>query len=492
MTRAAESLRPATGVTPVAYVVAAAATVALLACSGRYGPHRDELYFVAAGHHPQWGYPDQPPLTPLVAVAADALAHGSLLALRALSAVVVGAVTVLTVLLARDLGGGRRAQLLTAVATATGAGLLAVGHLLSTTTLDLLFWTLVVRLTVVTLRSDRPRGWLLVGLAVGAGLENKHLVAFAAAALVLGVALTPAVRHHLTSPWAYAGAALSVAFWLPNVIWQARHGWPQLTLASDVRAEYGGLGGGVQLLVMQVLLLGPVAFGLVVTGVVALLRRRDWAFARPVAVGYLALMPVFLLTGGKGYYLLGLLPPCAAAGAVVVEQRWRSSGVTALTVAVAVGALFPVPAVLPVLAPHTYASSFYPSLDDNGMDTIGWPRFVAGVRRVVGTLPAEQRRTAVVVTSNYGEAGALRWYGGLPRVHSGHNGFGDWGPPTSTGPVVYVGERPPPTDALASCRRAATLRTGVDNEEQGAGAWVCSGPVGSWDRAWRRLRFLRA
>ena len=139
------------------YAVAAAATAVLLALSTRYGPHRDELYFVAAGHHPQWGYPDQPPLTPLVAAAADTLAPGSLLALRTLSAVIVGVVVLLTADLARALGGDRGAQLLAAVATATGAGVLAIGHLLSTATLDLLAWTVVIRLAVATLQRDRPR-----------------------------------------------------------------------------------------------------------------------------------------------------------------------------------------------------------------------------------------------------------------------------------------------------------------------------------------------
>ena len=158
------------------YAVAAASTVVLLALAGRYGPHRDELYFIAAGHHPQWGYPDQPPLTPLVAAAADTLVPGSLLALRALSAVIVGVVVLLTADLARALGGDRGAQLLAAVATATGAGLLAIGHLLSTATLDLLAWTVVIRLVVATLQHDRPRLWLAVGLALGVGLENKHLV----------------------------------------------------------------------------------------------------------------------------------------------------------------------------------------------------------------------------------------------------------------------------------------------------------------------------
>ena len=169
-----------------AYVAAGAVSVVLLALSGRYGPHRDELYFVVAGEHPQWGYPDQPPMTPLIAAAADAVAPGSLLALRLVSALVVGVVVLVTTDLARALGGSRSAQVLAAVATATGAGLLAIGHLLSTATLDLLFWTVVVRLVVAVLQHDRQRWWLVVGLVLGVGLENKNLVGFLAAGLVVG------------------------------------------------------------------------------------------------------------------------------------------------------------------------------------------------------------------------------------------------------------------------------------------------------------------
>src|SRR5690348_15167493 len=173
------------------YLVAGAVTATLLALAGRYGPHRDELYFIAAGHHPQWGYPDQPPLTPLIAAAADYLAPGSLLALRLVPALLVGAVVLLAGDLAREFGGDRRAQLLAAIAVGTGGGVLALGHLLSTATLDLFAWTLVIRLAVGVLHRDAPRGWLWVGLAAGAGLQNKSLVAVLLAGLVVGIAVTP-------------------------------------------------------------------------------------------------------------------------------------------------------------------------------------------------------------------------------------------------------------------------------------------------------------
>ena len=475
------------------YAVAAAPVVLLLALSGRYGPHRDELYFVAAGHHPQWGYPDQPPLTPLVAGLADTLAPGSLLALRLLSALVVGVVVLVTADLARALGGGRGAELLAAVATATGAGLLAVGHMLSTATTDLLVWTVVVRLVVSTLQHDRPRQWLVVGLVLGIGLQNKHLVGFLAVGLVAGVVLTPGLRHHLRSPWAWGGAAVAVLLWLPNLVWQARHGWPQAELAADIRDEYGTVGGIAELVLLQAVMINPLGAVLAAVGGVAGWRRPEWRWFRPVPVAYLLLLGVFVLTGGKNYYLLGLLPPLAAAGAVVLERRWSARGVGVFTAAVAVTALFPLPALLPVLPASTLDASFYPALNEDQLETIGWPSVVRTVRGVVDSLPAAERGSAVVVTQNYGEAGALRWYGVEAPVYGTHNGFADWGPPPEgSGPVVWVGFEAPDPAALTGCVRAARLGTGVDNEEDGNGVWVCDGPTRSWASAWKQLRHLDA
>lgn len=475
-------------------VVGAVTSVVLLALSTRYGPHRDELYFIVAGQHPAWGYPDQPPLTPLVARLADQIDHGSLIVLRSLPAVLAGVVVVLTALIARELGGDRRAQLLAAVTTATGAGVLALGHLLATATLDLAAWVLVTWLVLRLLHRDQPSLWPVVGLAVGVGLQNKHLVGLLIAALVVGIAVTPDLRHHLRCRSAWVGAAIALLLWLPNLARQATHGWPQLELAGDIRDEYQTVGGVAELLLLQLGLLSPLGAVLAGTGLVTMLRRPAWSWARPVAIAYVVLLPFFVLTGGKAYYLVGLLPPLAAAGCVVVTDRWRRPHVAVLATAIVLLALFPLPAMLPILSSRTFADSFYPAINDVDLETIAWPSLVASVRRGVAALPPDDVASAVIVTGNYGEAGALQWYDGaaLPPVFSGHNGYADWGPPSTDGPVLWVATYPPDPRALDGCRVVASNDTGFGNEEDGARMWACAGPVGTWQQAWERIRHLSA
>ncbi|MGZ4650161.1 MAG: hypothetical protein ACXV3A_06460 [Kineosporiaceae bacterium] len=92
------------------WLVAGLAFAVLAAAGGGYGYHRDELYFQAAGRHPAFGYPDQPPLVPLLAAAVDAADGGRLWVFRLVPAALVAATVVLTGLTSRALGGSRRDQ----------------------------------------------------------------------------------------------------------------------------------------------------------------------------------------------------------------------------------------------------------------------------------------------------------------------------------------------------------------------------------------------
>jgi hypothetical protein len=491
-----ESPGLASRVVPGVGVVAVVQAVALIVLAPRYGPHRDELYFASAGHRLAWGYPDQPALTAVLARGADVVAGHSLWALRLPSALAAVGVTLLTAWFARALGGGRAAQVVAAAVCAASVIVLALGHLLSTATFDMLAWTAILALVTAALRAfaeadvRRARGrWLAAGLLAGVGLNNKHAVVFLLLALLLALALCRSSRPALRTPWPWLAALLAAVLWVPNLLWQARHDWPVFALAADIREEYGGLGERVGYLLEALLMFSPLIAVVWLTGLVTLLRRSQWRLFQPLAVTFLLLAGWFLLAGGKGYYLAGAVTPLLAAGCVVLAERWAGVRLAVASVVLAVSAAVAWPVFLPVLPAGTWAETFYADAGEDQRETVGWPAYTREIRSVVDGLTPAERRTAVVFTQNYGEAGAAEWYDvGLP-VFSGHNGWRNWGPPrASSAPVVVVGDLPA-EQFFTGCRTVLRLdnHLDLDAEEQGLPVRVCDGPIGSWRQQWPRL-----
>ena len=202
-----------------------ASILILLLTAPRYGFHRDELYFVIAGRNLDWGYVDQPPMTPLVARLVDVVIGVSPFALRVLPAVAVGAIAVMASLIAKRFGGGKASQLAAAVATGFAGVVLGEGHLLSTAIFDFALWSAVLLVMAHILGGASPILWLVVGLIVGIGLQNKHTMGFLAVALLVGVLATEQ-RKLLASMWPWLGVALAVLIALPNLIWQANKRLP--------------------------------------------------------------------------------------------------------------------------------------------------------------------------------------------------------------------------------------------------------------------------
>jgi 4-amino-4-deoxy-L-arabinose transferase-like glycosyltransferase len=480
--------------------VAALLVALLLLVAGRYGYHRDELYFLVASRHLAWGYVDQPPLTPALAGLARLLFGDWLPGLRLLPALAVGALVVVTGLIARELGGGRAAQVLAAACVAASGVTLAVGHLHSTTTYDVLLWAVALLLLARLLGTGDRRLWLAIGLVAGIGLLNKATVAQLAGVVLVGLLTDREARRLLASRWLLAGAAVAVALWVPYLAWQAGHGWPQLAVFADLRATDGGLGAGLAFPPFQLLMTNPLLAPLWVVGLVALLRdgwARPW---RPLAVAYLLLVGFYTLVGGKPYYAFGFYPLLFAAGAVWLAHRWERRGrgglpLRRLLPAVAVAAALPLPLLLPVLPASTLG--VVTKANEDAGETFAWPTYVAQVLRVRDGLPPAERAGVVAVTGNYGEMGALARFGGAwgrDAVFSGHNSSWWWGPPGGDGRVVivvgYAGQRAFLERWFRSVTLAARLDNGqrIGNEEQGQPVWVCRGLDGTWAASWRDWR----
>jgi hypothetical protein len=421
---------------------------------------------------------------PLVARLADLMVPGSLVALRLPSTLAATAVVLLAGLTARDLGARRDGQVAAAAATAMCGFVLGTGHLLSTSTFALLGGTTVIAVLVRLLLGRGGTGsWLVLGLLAGAAAEFNVLVLALMASLGIAVLLV-GPRTWFGRPGPYLAVLVAVTLAAPYLIWQADHGWPQLEIAHNIAT--GGSGSSqsrAAFLPMVILQVGPWLAPLWLTGLVRLLRDEA---LRCLAVAFLVLLALVLIAGGKPYYLSGFLPLFLAAGAQPLTDRVRPWVVPVLLVLSTPVLVF----VLPVL-PAKHAQVAVDVNYDAG-ETIGWPAYVDQIAAAYRGLPAGTR----ILTGNYGEAGAVDRFGpdhGLPSAYSGHNGFGRWGPPPRSVPVLAVG-----VDRNLLARSCTSVRTlgrlekvdGIDNDEDGTPLVFCTAPVAPWSQLWARFVFL--
>lgn len=474
--------------------VAAALGGLLTLLSGRHGFHRDELYFMAAGDRPAWGYTDQPPLTPLLARISTTVFGDTPSGLRMVATIAAMLTIVVVALIARELGGGPGPQLVAAACATASALVLAFGHMVFTGTFDLLAWLVIGWLVLRLLRTGDPRWYLAIGAVAGVGLLNKRLVALLLVGLLLSV-LAVGPRRVLRTWWLLAGIAVALAVASPNLIWEAAHGFPQLTVAAGLSSEDGGE-NRVTFVMMQALQLSPLLVPVWVAGLVRLWRDPQVRWARAFGLVYPLLAAVMLAAGGSSYYVVPLLLVLVAAGAEPVVRWARTRArvrmlVAGLTVAATISAVI----TLPVLPPST--AKLLAAVNEQQAEQIGWPEMVRTVADVWHQIPPDQRERAVIMGFNYGETGAIEHYGpalGLPAPYSGHMSYYDWGPPpdSADGPVllVIVKRNQWVIENFNDCRTVAEFdnRYDLDNELWDNVVKVCAGTRKPWSQAWPSLR----
>jgi hypothetical protein len=437
---------------------ALAAVAIQLPALTQYGWFRDEFYYVACARRLAWGYVDQPPLSIAALALVRTVAGESLVALRLVAAVLGAASVYLTARLARELGGGRFAQGLAALAALGAPILLAVGSFYSMNVFDLLLWTVAAVALVVALRQGRPMDWIGLGVVMGLGLLNKISMLWFGGGLAVGLLMT-SHRRHLATPWPYAAAAIAVLLFLPHVLWQVAHGWPTLEFMRNAAGRKMVAVSPVDFVLGQFRMMGPGNVLVYLPGLIfALLapRARPW---RILAVIFLSVAFLLMLAGSsRANYLAVAYPPLFALGGLAWE-RWTARVPVAvrgalLGVVVLLGLPF-VPLALPVLPVENFiryqaALGLRPSTEERKRvgplpqhyaDMFGWPELVSEVAKAAARLTPEERKRAVVFGQNYGEAGAVEVLGaklGLPPVISGHNNYWLWGPGDWDGAMMII------------------------------------------------------
>jgi hypothetical protein len=443
-------------------VVAVAAVKLIVHCyfNNRYDYFRDEFDYLACARHLGWGYVDQPPLVPFLTRLSLVTLGDSLRAIRFLPALAMSATVVLTGVIARELGGRAGALLLAAVSVAAAPIFLIDASLLLTNDFEPLLWAGCAYCAILAAKRNEPRYWFWFGVVAGIGMEEKYSIAVFGFAVVVGLLLTEQ-RRFLFNKWMWLGGLAALVIFLPNLLWNLHYDWPFVQLMHNIRAEGRDVElSPLQFFLQQCLLTQPIAAPIWIAGIFAFLFWKPLRPYRFLGWSYVVSFAVFAILHGKNYYLAPIYPMLLAAGAVIFEHAVDRPRLKLLPYGAAVlilaGGIWTSPLVMPVIpvermeafldkfpikvprSEHSHERAFLPQ---HFADQFGWHEIVSEVNLAWQRIPPAERADCGIFAQDYGQAGAIDWYGpqyGLPASLSGHQTWFLWGPRHYTGNCLIV------------------------------------------------------
>ncbi|PYT66078.1 MAG: hypothetical protein DMG42_30375 [Acidobacteria bacterium] len=511
---------------PWGYVIALAYFTLHMATATRYGYFRDALYYLACADHLAFGYVDQPPLFPFIAWIARHTLGTSLPALICWPALAGAARILLVAAFACELGAKRYGVALAAALAATPAVWWVIDHQFAMNAFEAVLWTGCAYAVLRMIKTQNAKLWLAFGAISGLGVENKYSIAIFAFALLLGLLLTRE-RKLLFTPWLFAGGAVAVLIFLPNLIWNIQHHWPFLELMHNIRVTGKEIAYPPGAYIgQQIVMMNPFSLPFWLGGLLFCLFSRAGKSFRAFGWAFLITFAFFLISHGKDYYSAPAYPILLAAGAVAVEQllfrsseqqasgrqsKWRTALKPVCFAWLAIGIALPLPLVLPLLSldglvryeshsplqPKPTERSFVgTALPQYYADEMPWQEQVAAVARVYHSLSPQEQEEAAIFCDNYGQAGAIDFFGpryGLPRAISGHQNYFFWGPRSYTGEIVIlVGE--PESGArkeFSSVEVGATLDIPYAYFYETRPILLCRGLKGNLQAVWPRVKNWR-
>jgi hypothetical protein len=426
--------------------------------NGNYGMFRDEFYYIACANHLDWGYVDHPPLSIAILAGWKAIFGDSVHSIRILPALVGAGLVYLTGVIAGELGGKRYAKIVAGLCVFISGVVLVNTGFYSMNAFELLFWSLGFYLLIRIIKTGDMRLWIWLGLVMGLGFMNKISMLVFGFSLLLGLLLT-SHRHQFRSRYLWIGGLIAVVIFVPHVIWQILNGWPTREFMENAQRGKIVAFSPFEFFLGQIFDTNPINFPIWMIGLVSLLLAKSVRQFRILGLMYLITYLVFTVQRSKVYYLSPLYPVLLAAGMVAIgaffERRGLGWAKVLLVILLVSGGLFVLPFTIPVLPVEEFVAyqekvGMGPPQEETNVlgmlpqyyaDRFGWVELVERVAYVHGHLTPEEKADCGIFTGNYGEAGAIDYYGpeyGLPKAISGHNNYYLWGPGNITGNVMIV------------------------------------------------------
>jgi len=480
-----------------------------------YGFFRDELYFIACSKHLAWGYVDQPPGVAVLAWLGRHLFGDNLFAVRFFSIVFVSLLIILVGLTARAMGGSRFAMALACLCTFAVPQYF--GTWLNTDMFMTLGWAACAWIAARVFSGESPRLWIWFGVFAGLALQGKHAMVFFGLAFLLGLILTKQ-RRYLAGPWLWIGGFMAFLIALPNIIWESRHNWATYELLSNIaHSDKNVVLNPWRYLASNILSFTVLPSIIAFVGLGWLLFTDRGKPFRALGWTWVISYALMILLKGKDYYLTPVYSTLFAAGSAGIA-RWidgfrnplsRKFAKPLLFASTLLGSMVGWPFAMPMMPVEKFIAyeaelGIKPSsaehtqlamLPQQYADQFGWPEMTAQVAKVYDSIPELERKDCGILTQNYGEAGAIDYFGrayDLPPAISGHQNYFYWGPRGYTGSCLVIIGR---TREQLRQQYETVIEEGEIYHpyampfENHRGIWIVRGPkYGSLQEAWPTLK----
>lgn len=480
-------------------------TLSLIPFNYGDGFFRDELYQIAMSNHLGWGYVDVPPLSPFLLYIVRSIFGTSLFSLHLIPAIIGSTIIFLNYKTLQIFEAGFFAFLASLIPVTFFSILL--GSVYTYDRIDFLIWNLMLFTIVKRITTGNKRLWIFFGFLAGLGLLTKLTVLLLGSGITIALVLTQE-RKYFKDVHLWMGGFVALVVFSPYAIWNFVNAFPTLDFFSNYATGKVIPLSPIYYISQQFLLptLIPLWFG----GICYLLIDANGKKFRLLGIAYIVILAQCILLNQKPYIPFPFLPLILAGGAVFVEQVLKHQKLFLVKIIyVALSILFcfyVLPELRPLLPLQTYIKYYGNDelnveghhtgvLKQDYADRFGWSDLAEKVAKVYNSLPEHRTETAIFA-SNYGEAGAIAFFGKkykLPEPISGHNQYYLWGPRNYTGESMIVVAQTSEADLL-KLFNSVTLADRTANKysmpyENNLPIWICKKPkFESLEKFWSNLK----
>ena len=428
-----------------------------------YGFHRDELLYLALGRHLDFGFLEVPPMIALFASLIQNTVGQSLWAVHLVSGLAGMALVILTGMIAHQMGGKTFAILFAGFIVIFSPAFLRIHTLFQPVGWDVLGWTWLIYLWIRHIKTQQGRYLVGMGAVAGVFFLNKYSIVFCVIAILVAT-LFSKERQWLLNKKLWLGVGIGLLIILPNLIWQALHNFPIFHHIEQLSVTQLKNVNPLDFIIDQFLMHLPITW-VWILGFTGLLKSQTLRPFRPIAVFFVTVILMLLFMHGKSYYTLGAFPVMLAAGAVAIERLTKNRTFLRVpAVVIPIMLILPLlPFSLPILSPKNltkYAATFTEktgqesfnrwedgkihAIPQDFADMIGWKQIVTLAAKAYYEIPVEERKNTVIYAENYGQAGAIDFYGkefNLPTAQSFSSSYLLWMPEkTKLKRLIYIND----------------------------------------------------